>query len=320
MENFDKNKLINNSIRPNQIINKDIFTTLLDDLVCLICLNIPLEPLQCSTCDMVICKDCLEILYLSEKNCLSPECQKTKTNVKVLYSKATKYLKEILSKLNVKCCFCNSQEINYEKYQNHLEICLEYKAIENKREDFIKEIQDKKEKEELLLEELKSLKSNSKKSKEDTPEEIKIIRDKLIVNTLSATLKRNYHDHILNGNLTLLMQFININNYPIFEEISAKGYFWTPLHYAMHYGQKLIISFLLDLLKKKGLYHEAMRLRSSDLRCPVLCLLKSNSLKNEEKRKLFEYLLEKYDIEVTLSIRKEANAREFNDLLLKYGK
>jgi hypothetical protein len=269
---------------------------------------------------MVICKDCLEILYLSEKNCLSPECQKTKTNVKVLYSKATKYLKEILSKLKVKCCFCNSQEVNYEKYQNHLDNCIEYKAIENKREEFIKELQEIKEKEELLLEELKSLKSNKKNSKEDSPEEIKFLRDSFIVNTLSASIKRNFHDHILNGNLSQLMQFINVYNYPVFEEISAKGYFWTPLHYAMHYGQKPIITFLLDYIKSKGFYNEAMRLRSSDLRCPVLCLLKSNSLKNEDKRKLFQYLLEKYNIEVTLAIRKEANAREFYDLLLKFGK
>ena len=143
-------KLVNNSIKTDQIMNQDIFSTLLDDLICLVCLNIPLEPLQCSTCDMVICKDCLEILYLSEMNCLSPECQKSKTNSKVLYSKATKYLKEILSKLKIKCCFCNSEEVCFEKYQSHLELCLDYQALEYKREGFIKEPLESRENEETL--------------------------------------------------------------------------------------------------------------------------------------------------------------------------
>lgn len=315
----DPKMLVNNSIRPSQIMNKDIFTTLLDDLVCLVCLNIPLEPLQCSTCDMVVCKDCLEILYLSEKNCLSPECQKSKTNTKVLYSKATKYLKEILSKLKVKCCFCNSEEVNYEKYPNHLELCLDYKALEYKREDFIKELQESREKEELLSIELLSIKSNSKKTSEDSSETIKKLREKYVVNTLSANVKRQYHDSILKGNLETFRSYVEVNKFPIFEEISAKGYYWTPLHYSMHYGKRNIIKYLLDRLKSFNLYDDAMKLRSNDLRCPVLCLLKSNSLKNDEKKNLFEFLLENYDINVTLAIKKEANAREFGSLLNKFG-
>ena len=39
-------------------------------------------------------------------------------------------------------------------------------------------------------------------------------------------------------------------NYPLLEEVSAANFFWTPLHYAMHYGKMEIAFYILDILKK----------------------------------------------------------------------
>ncbi len=317
------NKLINNSINVNNIKNKNIYNGLIDELICLVCLNIPIEPIQCSKCDIVLCKDCLEILNLSQKNCLSPECQELNCSSKKLYFKATKFVKEILEQLVINCDFCHLEDINYSKYKIHLEEkCESYKKIENKREEFIKTYKGLIEREEKLKSEIETaiFKRVSLIEKEDPPEDIAQIRASLITNILGQQEKKIFHEVISEGNIDLFKSFILQKKYPIFEEISAKGYFWTSIHYAMHYGKWSIIEFCLKYLKEKGLFEKGMKLKSNDNRCPILCLLKSNSLKNEEKKDIFERIIKEFDIRITPDINKEINARNIGDILQKYHK
>lgn len=314
-------KLNNKSIPLENVNNKDIYNGLIDDLICLVCLNIPIDPIQCSKCDIVLCKDCLEILNLSQKNCLSQECQNSKVPLKKLYIKTTKYVKEILEQLIIKCEFCNEEKIYWSKYNSHLDDkCQVYKSLSNKREEFISEMKKLSGKEEELIIELQTAKLNISYcvEEDDSPETINRIRVNLITNALSAADKKNLHNAILEGKLSLFRSYILNIKFPIFEEISAKNYYWTSLHYAMHYGKWPIIEFCLNYVKEKGLFNEAMKLRSNDNRCPTLCLLKSNALKNEDKKTILENLIKEFHIPITNDIKKEISARNFDDVLKKY--
>lgn len=318
--NQQSKKLINNSIPVENIKNKDIYNGLIDDLICLVCLNIPIDPIQCSKCDIVLCKDCLEILNLSQKNCLSQECQLLKVPLKKLYIKTTKYVREILEQLIITCEFCHTEKINWSKYKHHLEEkCDEYKSRPNKREDFIHQMKKLNEKEEELKSELQAVRiSKVHFVEEDKPEVMNQLRMSLITNVLSPADKKSLHNSILDGNLALFRTFIIDRKFPIFEEISAKNYYWTSLHYAMHYGKWNIIEFCLNYLKERGLFSKGMKLKSNDNRCPTLCLLKSNALKNEDKKAILEKLLKEFQIPITNDIRKEVIARDYVDILNKF--
>lgn len=318
---LDSKKLINNSIPVENIKNKDIYNGLIDDLICLVCLNIPIDPIQCSKCDIVLCKDCLEILNLSQKNCLSPECQLLKVPLKKLYVKTTKYVKEILEQLIITCEFCLTEKINWHKYKSHLEEkCEMYKSLANKREDFINQMKSFGDKEEELKTQLQAARLAKLHfiAEDDKPEEIARLRATMITNILSPADKKNLHNAILEGNLPLFRSFILERKFPIFEEISAKSYYWTSLHYAMHYGKWNIIEFCLNYLKEKGLFVKGMKLKSNDNRCATLCLLKSNALKNEDKKIILEKLLKEYSVTITPDIKKEILARNYGDVLDKY--
>lgn len=320
----NEKKLINNSIPMENIANNTIYNNLIDDLICLVCLNIPLEPIQCSKCDIVLCKDCLEILNLSQKNCLTQECQNLNISTKKLYVKATKFVKEVLDKLIVSCQFCGLEKIDYAKYKGHLEDkCDVYKSLENKREDFIKKVKSLREKEEQLRNDIESTSTKFSKMnviERDDPEFLINLRNNLITNRLNAADKKAMHNAILEGNLPLFKNMIIDRKYPIFEEISAKTYFWTSLHYSMHYGKWNIVEFILKHLKDQNQYNNAMKLRSNDNRCPILCLLKSNALKNEQKKEILDLLLKDFDINLTQDINKELIARNFTDLAQKFNK
>ena len=81
------------------------------------------------------------------------------------------------------------------------------------------------------------------------------------------------YQHTVKGDLNEFKKLID-KGYPLLEEVSAANYYWTPLHYAMHYGKMEIAFFILDILTQQGKYNMAMELESNDKRTPVLCLLK----------------------------------------------
>ena len=105
------------------------------------------------------------------------------------------------------------------------------------------------------------------------------------------------YQHTVKGDLNEFKKLIE-RGFPILEEVSAANYYWTPLHYAMHYGKMEIAFFILDLLTQQGKYNMAMELESNDKRTPVLCLLKSNALSLSDKKEYFtnlkKFLIEEY--------------------------
>jgi hypothetical protein len=322
MENSVNNRFIENTIKPEQVENQEFFRGFSDQLICFVCLNIPLTPLECHDCNSVICNECNEILKIAGKMCYSNKCN---GNVK----KANKFIREVLSKLSIKCEFCERKRIPYSDYKKHLnQECKKYKLLPDisKRENLLNSVQEKNVEIQEIKENINKVKlsstmriihnrSLSKKlslSKEN-------VRNSLITYGLSAEGKMELYNSTLKGDIGTFKQLITQEHYPLLEEISAHNYYWTALHYSMHYGREEIIFFILDLLKYTNKLKLALQLESSDGRCPLLCLLRSNKLDIAVKKQLVDKILEKYDIPLNHIVLKDMVNKNFNDILRKYN-
>lgn len=93
-------------------------TTLTESFICVICLNLVLNPVFCEESDCVYCKNCIEAWSKKDANC--PNCRKEfKPNTKV-----SRILKNMLLKIKLKCLYTGCKEITeYEKYEYHLNKC-----------------------------------------------------------------------------------------------------------------------------------------------------------------------------------------------------
>lgn len=86
------------------------FISLCDEIICPICLLIPLNPISCTICDNIFCKECFAKYGKCPYNCTN---SKGKEIDKILYN--------MLNKLKFKCYNEECKEILfYKTYQNHL--------------------------------------------------------------------------------------------------------------------------------------------------------------------------------------------------------
>ena len=284
-------------------------------LICSLCLDMLKDPMQCLICDTLLCEACLHILNISEKKCFG-KCEGN-------YKKANKFLREALSLLHPKCETCKT-EMKYNNFysESHVKKCLPRTGEKDK---ILLDIKMKNEKIVALEEEVKNL--NIKKRMYHSLNynkllimPIDLLRKTLMTFELTIDNKMEMYYACTEGNLEKLEHLINVKKYPILEEISYKNYYWTPLHYAMHYGKYNIISFLINKLKEDNLVEPALRLQSNDNRCPVLCLLKSNHLTGEDKESILEKLMKEFNLSFSKEVKKEAHNRGYDKLLKKYGK
>ena len=125
------------------------------------------------------------------------------------------------------------------------------------------------------------------------------------------------YQQTVRGDLNEFKKLID-KGFPILEEVSAANYYWTPLHYAMHYGKMEIAFYILDLLTQQGKYNMAMELQSNDNRTPVLCLLKSNALSLSDKKEYFTKLVQRYKIYCDERTIKEIKNRNLEDIYKAY--
>ena len=105
--------------------------------------------------------------------------------------------------------------------------------------------------------------------------------------------------------------------YPMFEEVSAKNYYWTPLHYAMHYAKWDIIQFIFQYLFQYNLVNSALNLKTKDSRCPLLCLLKSKDLSVKVKIDTFDRLISTFPIPISNEVKDEIIKRKYDTLIQK---
>jgi hypothetical protein len=77
----------------------DPLSSLYLNLQCVLCLNLIVNPMQCTVCHSTLCELCVQILNYGEQNCFR--------NCRGFYKKASKFLREYLSNINLNCTNCN---------------------------------------------------------------------------------------------------------------------------------------------------------------------------------------------------------------------
>ena len=302
-------------INPEFIENKEEYKVIISDMTCPLCLNVICNPLECKKCQTLICADCYFILEVGEEKCIKQGCEG-------VYAKANKYVREFLGALTITCEACGKKGLKYADYIRHLDECEAY--LSRPVNKTIKEIKEKDAQIEKLKAEIAKAKENLEASINNSTASSsgyqstlsnEEIRKKLVTYSLSVQGKMELYNSCIYGKLNEFSNLIQNKHYPILEEISAKNFGWTSLHYAMHYGKWEIIKYILDNLRNSGKLELAMQLRSSDKRSPLLCLLRSNNLTNDQKKDIFIRTVQTYKIKITPDIQKELEGRNMLSIL-----
>ena len=141
----------------------------------------------------------------------------------------------------------------------------------------------------------------------------------LLCYNLTNPEKEKFYKSVIDENLDLFISYLSGNKdrkpFNIFEEVSQPGYKWTVFHYAMHYGKWDIIKYIFEYLTILDLLDKALKMKTKDNRCPLLCLLKSNALNPEEKEIIFSDILKNFDIPISNEVKEELYKRNMQDLL-----
>ena len=144
------------------------------------------------------------------------------------------------------------------------------------------------------------------------------IKAAILTNELTSEEKMDFYNSVIEGNLELFKNYINGTSerkpYNIFEEVSASGYNWTVFHYAMFYGKWEIIKYIFEYLSETKEIEIALNILSKDGRCPLLCLLKSNSLNKKEKREIFSKIIKNFHFTLRNEVKIELFNRNMEDL------
>ena len=282
----------------------------LQSLECCICIELVKDPVECKGCQSIYCKECWEQLKIAGKGCVM------RCTAKV--EKANRFLFDILKRLKLKCPICEEGGLNYPKFLLHYDCCVisqkygtieELTKLEKEKDDEIMQLQQ----------DIEKLKSNKYIMNEEVKYSQDEIRKELITNKLNVNEKMLLYQTAVKGDLSEFRKLIS-KGFPLLEEVSAVSFYWTPLHYAMHYGKMEIAFFIMETLKERGLYNKAMALESNDKRTPVLCLLKSNALSSNNKAECFRRLVERFPINANEHVLKEIRNRNLEEIYKKNKK
>jgi hypothetical protein len=306
---YTKTTFQESGINEDYIENLGEFSeNLLMTLECPICAGIVNNPVECKQCQTIYCAECWNQLKISNKGCVM-RCQKP-------VEKANKFVFGLLEKFLLKCPLCHEGGLSYQKFLLHYDCCI----IANKYgtiEELTKLEKEKDEEIEKLKQDIEKLKNNSYKVEADVKFNQDEIRKELITNKLDVNSKMVLYQAAVKGELSDFKKLIN-RGFPLLEEVSAAKFYWTPLHYAMHYGKMEIAFYILDTLKEQGKYKMAMALESNDNRTPVLCLLKSNALSLSDKKEYFTALVQRYQINCDDRTLREIKNRNLEEIYKKY--
>jgi hypothetical protein len=102
-------------IESSLVINKDVYETIKDFTMCSICTGIVCDPHQCQICQIGFCKACIEE-WVSKSNTCPFKC----TNSTI---RESRIIRNIVSKLVFKCPWDCKEELTYEKFLIHEDMC-----------------------------------------------------------------------------------------------------------------------------------------------------------------------------------------------------
>jgi len=287
---------------------------LIKSLYCCICLEIVKNPTECENCESLYCYECWNMMKITGKNCVY--------HCKTPIIKARKFVFDMLGKIRFRCQECSKGNIPYKNYLLHLEICtLNNKYMNIELANNLKD--ETKMRVEKLCKELEEIKKDKITVNEISGSGNNIIllskeniRNKFLTSSLNTQQKKDLYNAVFEGNLSVFQDLILNKKYNILEEISAKSFYWTSFHYAMHYGKLNIIFFIMDFYKDN--LNNIMRLESNDGRCPILCMVKSNALNTNMKKENLEKIFARYRFFISNEIIRELKNRDLDYIIDKY--
>jgi hypothetical protein len=119
------------------------------------------------------------------------------------------------------------------------------------------------------------------------------MRKQHLNNTLDTNQKMELYNCAISGNLDTLKNLIEQKKYPLMEECSAAGYYWTVLHYAAHYGFHNIVNYIVEMYQNDSYKKNIVNLQSNLGLSPLFISLNSSSSVENKKNILDVYV--KYD-------------------------
>jgi hypothetical protein len=141
------------------------------------------------------------------------------------------------------------------------------------------------------------------------------VRVKHLKNKLNTTEKMELYNSGISGDIVKLQELIEQKKYPLMEECSASGYYWTVLHYAAHYGNVKIIEFILDYYKFDPDKMDILNLQSNLGLSPLLIAI--NAVSAEKKKQIIDLYI-KYDA-IDFNICSKDNNEDIFDICKKHN-
>ena len=299
-------------IPDDDIENYAEYAAVIDSVKCCICLDVVKNPVECSGCESLYCEECWNMWRTKGNKCAN-RCSNDVV-------KANSFVFQILEKLRIRCNNCGKGGISYSKYLLHNDRCILGNKL-GKLEELRNIINERNQKLMQLQKELEDLKNNNETAKSYVIVERlskEQLRQKFVTFSLSVQQKMDLYQATIEGRLKEFRRLVEEKHFPMLEEVSAHNYFWTPLHYAMHYGKWDIIEYILDAKNKEGQLENVMRLQSNDNRCPLMCLIKSNALGIEDKKKILEKCLTRYKFEISPEVMRELRNRNMEGIVKQF--
>ena len=143
-------------IDAKDLIITDESNKIKDDVICIVCLNIILKPIECSICHHSFCSDC--VLQLKE-NQFKFQCPFKCKNVTFVKSESTL---KLLNKLTFKCKLNCGEQIQYNDYFTHSQyLCKKINAKE-KLQRYLEHIKELNRTRKEKINTLQKLSTNSK--------------------------------------------------------------------------------------------------------------------------------------------------------------
>ena len=89
-----------------------------EDLICIICANVVCEAMECSKCNSLFCKRCIDIWLKQKKECPS----RCKMNKDAVIKPASRIVGKLVKKMTIRCKYC-SESMKIEFVEEHERIC-----------------------------------------------------------------------------------------------------------------------------------------------------------------------------------------------------
>jgi len=153
-----------------------------------------------------------------------------------------------------------------------------------------------------------------RKKKYDS-ENAEMVRNKHLKNQLNSTEKMELYNSGISGDIPNLKELIEVKKFPLMEQCSAAGYFWTVLHYAAHYGNVKIVEFILDYYKYDQHKLEILNLQSNLGLSPLLIAI--NAVSAEKKKQIIDLYI-KFDA-IDFTICSKDNNEDIFDICNKHN-